>query len=671
MAYIKTIWEDRIVSTPNDVTLTKSGGGAIVSGDTVTAIASPTIVTKAGTPISADLLNKIEDAIYDSELISDSSLTSLSDITLEPTDSKGIIKDLSLTGRQIRNLLPEKVADGDTGGDAFFDIGIPGMILGLSGGFYNLTVPVSGFCFTSLNLAQDIVQGKYYLFSAYAKVANASHGNYKLGFSTNGTDVNKFSTPANNTDYVRVGVLVQPTDYDTATGFTFQFTGDGTLNAAFSLNFHSLMICEISSADYTAGVTTCLENYPYTSTNIDCGYVNLISNGKNIVDNKVTNFEKGRIDTATGTEEASSTRVRTANFIEVMNSTLYSISMSDIGTFYYCFEYDKDEIFIGYGSIPFGGNYTTSSTTRYIKIVMNINSGIAFEPDFARLKLQVELGNTITTYEDYKTPVIVSVNSTLKKVSDTIYDEYNVTKGEKYSRVSNSISLLGNNYTWKFNADATGYKVIEIDGTYPILAEKVSSQVAFKKFGRWSMNTLYSLTAKDQVKSTASGYGIISVSDLDSGWDESWNLATAFIDMTWAGLIKAYMNGWKMTTVSTQDLSCVWTGINSKTTQSGASGYAHVISTQDVGFSPYLAYYEKSTTVNTLVDKTLIDFKPAGSIIQIPTSIGYSHLISNFTLSGNTTAQAQQNTDTIINFQQRVELELNNLADTISLGGLI
>ena len=63
MAYTKTTWIDRNVSTPLDYVATKGGGGALSSGDTLTMTASAGVVTAAGTPITASDMNNIEDGV--------------------------------------------------------------------------------------------------------------------------------------------------------------------------------------------------------------------------------------------------------------------------------------------------------------------------------------------------------------------------------------------------------------------------------------------------------------------------------------------------------------------------------------------------------------------------------------------------------------------------------
>lgn len=59
MAYTKTTWQDRAVSTPNNYT----ASGAVTG--LVTLVPSAGTVTQAGTPVNAANLNKIEQGVSD------------------------------------------------------------------------------------------------------------------------------------------------------------------------------------------------------------------------------------------------------------------------------------------------------------------------------------------------------------------------------------------------------------------------------------------------------------------------------------------------------------------------------------------------------------------------------------------------------------------------------
>lgn len=59
MAYVKTNWKDRVVERPNTYTMTDNGNG------TVTLTPVPGQIIERGTPLNAENLNKIEDAIVE------------------------------------------------------------------------------------------------------------------------------------------------------------------------------------------------------------------------------------------------------------------------------------------------------------------------------------------------------------------------------------------------------------------------------------------------------------------------------------------------------------------------------------------------------------------------------------------------------------------------------
>ena len=63
--YVKETWVDRNVQYPARYDITKGGGGAISSGDTVTMTASPGTITAAGTQIVATKLQNLEDQVED------------------------------------------------------------------------------------------------------------------------------------------------------------------------------------------------------------------------------------------------------------------------------------------------------------------------------------------------------------------------------------------------------------------------------------------------------------------------------------------------------------------------------------------------------------------------------------------------------------------------------
>jgi len=105
-----------------------------------------------------------------------------------------------------------------------------------------------------------IDKAKYYLISAYLKNANVTNG-IRIQCVCTG-DVGAINSDYNvTTDYVRKGVITQPTDYDGATAISVyaQVIGAETQYGYFD----NYMINEITAADYAAGLAACLTKYPY------------------------------------------------------------------------------------------------------------------------------------------------------------------------------------------------------------------------------------------------------------------------------------------------------------------------------------------------------------------------------------------------------------------------
>ena len=101
---------------------------------------------------------------------------------------------------------------------------------------------------------------KYYLFSGSVK-----NGNLATGISLRATCVgdkgNILATPNATTDYIRQGVLLQPSDFDGASAVQIMARVDGT-ETQYAY-FDSFMVNEITADDYASGVVACLVKYPY------------------------------------------------------------------------------------------------------------------------------------------------------------------------------------------------------------------------------------------------------------------------------------------------------------------------------------------------------------------------------------------------------------------------
>jgi len=114
--------------------------------------------------------------------------------------------------------------------------------------------------FSYRNILSLLNISKYYLYSGYVKNYNGTTG-MKISVDCKADKGLIVSTSNITTDYVRKGILLQPSDFDTATELTIRSHCDGS--AAQYGYFDALMVNEISVADYAAGVAACLTKYPY------------------------------------------------------------------------------------------------------------------------------------------------------------------------------------------------------------------------------------------------------------------------------------------------------------------------------------------------------------------------------------------------------------------------
>jgi len=235
--------------------------------------------------------------------------------------------------------------------------------------------------------------------------------------------------------------------------------------------------------------------------------------------------------------------------------------------------------------------------------------------DFNDIKL--ELGTTSTTYEEY-TETTAIIPAELKQVSDSIRDTFDANLGVYTKNISDWVELYGNNYTWGIRAESyTGFVRIFINTFEPLMDK--AKQSLLLKYNNKKITFGTTTTDGDRfVTQAVTPNFLLTIYDADSGWDDTWTDATSFTGMTWTNLIKAYMNGWKLTTANTNVASCVWTGIGSGTTQSGASGYTHVTTTIDTSYTPYRMIYQLATPIVTNYYPNVINAEPSGTVYVYP-----------------------------------------------------
>lgn len=149
--------------------------------------------------------------------------------------------------------------------------------------------------------------------------------------------------------------------------------------------------------------------------------IEIVNIGKNLFG---SNLEQGTINGTTGIPSSATNRVRTIDFININSSTNYTLNIKTTKTKTiqcYIFEYKKDETYIqrqpsSWGNTPI--TFTTSANTKKLKVVFAYSdSSTTNVSDF--YEMQLEIGNTATTFENYISNIqVYSLNAPLRKIND-------------------------------------------------------------------------------------------------------------------------------------------------------------------------------------------------------------------------------------------------------------
>lgn len=500
------------------------------------------------------------------------------------------------------------------------------------------------------NVFSKISSTKYYFASAYLKNGNATR--IILRMDTDGTShITQDSSNVTGTSFTRVGIKVQPSDW--GTGSTVHYIEAVVFGSVGQYAYvDGMLLTEITSDEYTnLTVSQLMDKYPFVNSTKSTTPVRVKSVGKNLVRNG--NGEEGVLTTWSTYGGSTITRDTTNScfrFTIGVGKSVYAFSNKVVAgqSYKISFTYRKGSsnlFFTIYGelgeTVLATQTLSSASFATFSSTITPTQTGklqLFFTSDsYADIKnIQLESGTTATTYEPYTESVAYidwetvgegrSVGNGASKVSDTI----DVNNGVYTKNISNWVTLDGSK-TWGFEGDYVGYKSVQIlsDFTDALFSNNVSpDRSTCIKYNGLKLNHGLIVSSADYHILYGDNRLYISISDTDSGWLESWASGTSFTGMTWANLIKAYFYGWKLTTANTNVASCVWTGIASGTTKSGASGYNDVISTLDAGFTPYKMAYQLATPVVTYIMANTLQSNPSGSII-VENAVHYEDIYSS------------------------------------------
>ncbi len=132
----------------------------------------------------------------------------------------------------------------------------------------------------SYNIFSKLNKAKYYLITAHLKKGNCT--DLKLRLETDDVDIESSAVTA--TSFIRAGIVVQPSDIDTATSAVIQIIVNGAEGQYGYVD--GIMVNEITSEEYALGAAVCMSRYNYhNSTKSTISACRIKSVGKNLVKN--------------------------------------------------------------------------------------------------------------------------------------------------------------------------------------------------------------------------------------------------------------------------------------------------------------------------------------------------------------------------------------------------
>jgi hypothetical protein len=403
-----------------------------------------------------------------------------------------------------------------------------GIKINLTGTNANINNPISKY---------NLDTSKYYLFSAYLKNGNATSVKVMKDSTGGGTTISS-ATVTDTTKFNRVGVVIQPSDFNSLNVLAIYVTGTSGQYAYVD----GIMINEITSSEYALGVDTLLSKYPYvdsytclTNPYLEIKHDNLIRNG---------NGEEG---TAWWTPN---TLVTTA--FSVLNGVFSVTSPSSSGTWVkQILNVKPNTNYYLQGTTTNGGSVRVFSSD----VVTLISESGTFNSDSnskIAILMHIVSPSTTCTFRNIMLVEGTTAPSAYKpcRIERTVL-ETKLTSDDSITYSNGKVTgqiwwkhktLFGKDYDWQFDADATSWKSIKLaKSSLPNFIDNGDiSSVIFTKYDSkiLTIENIGTSTKTDSLNILKSYTNIYpQVSDTDTGWTENINPNN--------DEVKCFMNGWK------------------------------------------------------------------------------------------------------------------------------
>lgn len=439
------------------------------------------------------------------------------------------------------------------------------------------------------NFYQQVLQpNSYYCVSAYVK--NGTLPNpiiVQNGGSNVGVTIGRSVGSSDTTKFKRIFALI-------STGATINCDIDfGGATTATGQYFYidGIQVEQITQAQYN---DVNFVPSPYISNNdmsVGETSIKIKTRGKNLM-----NLAQGSHN-AYGLPITSFLRATHKDgAIKVKPNTTYTVSL-DKPLFYVYHEYDENRTQIDTNTWSASSgttfSFTTGANTRYTSVVFKIDD---VTPIYADYKIQVEEGSVATAYEPYQ-ETYISLDTPLRSLPDGTKDE--IKDGKLIRRVGKF--TLDGTLPWVYYATTTGMKQVIIPNTIGLTPANMASALGLKYNnkvmpfgGGWISSDLIGCDLN---------YIYVNIPQAESGWGDSYNPTQ--------DEIKAYFNGWIMTTQESWNTSPVayngtgtkgwlmrFTGVNTRAVSPTLGEYVlssgnATCPTYLVGtFNPYRMYYK-------------------------------------------------------------------------------
>ena len=269
-------------------------------------------------------------------------------------------------------------------------------------------------CWDSLNFTHTHSNGITEVIGIYTFDENGKNQRTIAKTVSNENNYIKFNIPSSMT-FTYVKIKIHATTYGSELGATTTVKG-------------------VKVIEYQEGMENW--NIPYFEGMASCKMPTLHTVGKNLFDGEL---EAGSLSEKTGTNETSSSRKRSINFIRVSPNTSYKFSVNGVVNAGRLFLYDQNKTFIR--SVLAREFSSTQSNEHYMKFRIE-------QADMAQGEnIQIEEGSTATSYENHKSSILsLPEEVVLRSLPNGVCDTFNTRTGVYTQRIG-EVVLNGENYT--------------------------------------------------------------------------------------------------------------------------------------------------------------------------------------------------------------------------------